>query len=222
MASPPNAPITVALVDDYDVVLMGVANMFDRYRDRVVVAEIDSNMSLDDSVDIVLYDSFAQPESDHDEIAALVANPRARRVVVYTWNFHPELIESARRKGAHGYLSKTLPARDLVTSLEAVHAGEVVISDVPPRGRSAVGLDWPGRGEGLSDRESEILALITQGKSNAEVAALTYLSPNTIKSYIRTIYRKIDVASRTQAVLWGVEHGFTPDHHRIDHWKGGP
>ena len=46
------------------------------------------------------------------------------------------------------------------------------------RGRSAVGLDWPGRGEGLSDRESEILALITEGRSNAEVAALTYLSPN--------------------------------------------
>ena len=56
--------------------------------------------------------------------------------------------------------------------------------------------------EGLSDRESEILALITQGKSNAEVAALTYLSPNTVKSYIRTIYRKIEVGSRTQAVLW--------------------
>ena len=222
MASPPNTPITVALVDDYDVVLMGVANMFDRYRDRVVVAEIDSNMSLDDSVDIVLYDSFAQPESDHDEIAALVANPRARRVVVYTWNFHPELIESARQKGADGYLSKTLPARELVAALEAVHAGETVISDIPARGRSAAGLDWPGRGEGLSDRESEILALITQGKSNAEVAKLTYLSPNTIKSYIRTIYRKIDVASRTQAVLWGVEHGFTPDHHRIEHWKGGP
>src|SRR6476620_12018897 len=72
------------------------------------------------------------------------------------------------------------------------------------RARSAVGLDWPGRGEGLSDRESEILALITQGKSNAEVAAQTYLSPNTVKSYIRTIYRKIEVGSRTQAVLWDV------------------
>jgi DNA-binding NarL/FixJ family response regulator len=222
MTSPSHGPITVALVDDYDVVLMGVANMFGRYRDRVVVAEIDANMALDDAVDIVLYDSFAQPEADHDEIAALVANPRARRVVVYTWNFHPDLIESARQKGAHGYLSKTLPARELVAALESVHAGDTVISDVPPRARSAVGLDWPGRGEGLSDRESEILALITQGKSNAEVATLTYLSPNTIKSYIRTIYRKIGVASRTQAVLWGVKHGFEPDHHRIDHWKGGP
>jgi DNA-binding NarL/FixJ family response regulator len=222
MSPPSGGPITVALVDDYDVVLMGVANMFDKYRDRVVVAEIDANTSLDDPVDIVLYDSFAQPESDHQEIADLVKNPRARRVVVYTWNFHPDLVDSARAKGAHGYLSKTLPARELVAALEAVHAGQIVISDAPPRARTAAGLDWPGRGEGLSDRESEVLALITQGKSNAEVATLTYLSPNTIKSYIRTIYRKIGVASRTQAVLWGVDHGFTPDHHRIEHWRGGP
>ena len=212
----------MALVDDYDVVVMGVAKMLDRYRDRVIIAELDSTMPVSDSVDIVLYDSFAQPESDHEEIAVLVANPRAHRVVVYTWNFHPDLIASARQHGAHGYLSKTLPARDLVAALEAVHAGETVVSDVPPRTRSAFGLDWPGRGEGLSDRESEILALITQGMSNADVARLTYLSPNTVKSYIRTIYRKIAVGSRTQAVLWGVEHGFTPDHHRIDHWRGGP
>jgi DNA-binding NarL/FixJ family response regulator len=219
MAQGANAPITVALVDDYDVVVRGVANMLEQYGDRVIVVELDSNEAVEDAVDIVLYDSFAQPESDHDEIAALVANPRAHRVVVYTWNFHPDLVRGARQQGVHGYLSKTLPARDLVAALEAVHAGENVISSVPARVRSAVGLDWPGRGEGLSDRESEILALITQGKSNAEVAALTYLSPNTVKSYIRSVYRKIEVGSRTQAVLWGVELGFTPDHHRIERWR---
>jgi DNA-binding NarL/FixJ family response regulator len=196
--------------------------MFDQYRDRVVIAEIDANEALDDAVDIVLYDAFAQPESDHDEISVLIDNPRARRVVVYTWNFHPHLIAAARRKGAHGYLSKTLSAHDLVAALEAVHAGDVVISEPPRRARSASALDWPGRSEGLTDRESEILALITQGKNNADVAAITYLSPNTVKSYIRSTYRKIDVASRTQAVLWGVHHGFTPDHHRIDHWRGAP
>ncbi|OBK50648.1 response regulator transcription factor [Mycobacterium sp. 1081908.1] len=221
-SSPSHAPISVALVDDYDVVVKGVANMLDPYRDRVVIAELDSTMPVEDTVDIVLYDSFAQPESDHEEIAALVANPRAHRVVVYTWNFHPDLVESARRQGAHGYLSKTLPARELVAALEAVHSGEEVISDVAPRARSAPGLDWPGRGEGLSDREAEILALITQGRSNSDIARLTYLSPNTVKSYIRTVYRKLGVASRTQAVLWGVDHGFTPDHHRIEHWRGGP
>ena len=216
------APITIALVNDYDVVLTGLAHMLDRYRDRVVIVEIDANESVHDVADIVLYDSFAQPASDMQEISALVANPRARRVVVYTWNFHQHLVDSARQQGVHGYLSKTLSARDLVAALEAVHAGEIVISDPPFRVHSIGGLNWPGRSEGLTDRESEILALITQGKSNAEVAKLTYLSPNTVKSYIRTIYRKINVTSRTQAVLWGVRHGFTPDHHRIEHWRGGP
>ena len=119
MPQPPPAPITVALVDDYDVVVKGVANMLEPYRDRVVIAELDSTTSVKDTVDIVLYDSFAQPESDHEEIGVLVANPRAHRVVVYTWNFHPELVESARQHGAHGYLSKTLPARELVAALEA-------------------------------------------------------------------------------------------------------
>ncbi|RFA17054.1 helix-turn-helix transcriptional regulator [Subtercola boreus] len=215
-------PLLVALVDDYDVVLTGLAHMFDEYRDRVLVAEIDANANLDDHVDIVMYDSFAQPESDQQELAALVKNTRADRVVVYTWNFQPELIQNALELGIHGYLSKTLPARDLVAALEAVHAGEIVVSTPPRRAGSALGLDWPGRREGFTDRESEILALITQGKNNADVATLTYLSPNTVKSYIRSIYRKIGVASRTQAVLWGVGHGFTPDHHRIDHWLGGP
>jgi DNA-binding NarL/FixJ family response regulator len=215
-------PITVALVNDYDVVLAGLARMLDHYRDRAVIVEIDANEPVEEAVDVVLYDSFAQPESDRDEVATLVANPRSRRVVVYSWNLHPHLIENARRQGAHGYLSKTLSARELVAALEAVHAGEVVISAPPPRrSRSAVGLDWPGRTEGLTDRESEVLALITQGMSNAEIAELTFLSPNTVKSYIRTVYRKIGVGSRTQAVLWGVAHGFSPDRNRIGYWRAG-
>ena len=216
------SPITIALVDDYDVVVMGVANILDQYRDRVTIAELDTNEDLSDAVDIVLYDSFAQAESDHEQISVLVRNPRARHVVVYTWNFHPDLIKGARASGVHGYLSKALPARDLVDGSGSDSRGRDRHQRAPRRARSASGLNWPGRTEGLTDRESEILALITQGKSNAEVAALTFLSPNTVKSYIRTIYRKIDVASRTQAVLWGVHHGFTPDHHRIDHWRGGP
>ena len=215
-------PITVALVDDYDVVLMGVAKIIDRYRDRVIVAEIDTNKPVEDAVDIVLYDCFAQPESDHEHIRVLIENPHAKRVVVYTWNFHPDLVESARKQGVHGYLSKALPARQLIAALEAVHAGDVVVSDPPGRTGGVNGLDWPGRSEGLSEREAEILALITQGLNNAEVAAQTFLTANTVKSYIRTLYRKIEVTSRTQAVLWGIAHGFAPDHHRIDHWRGGP
>ena len=221
---PPSShrPVTVALVDDYDVVLKGLANLLDDYPDRVVVAEIDANAPVSDFVDVVLYDSFAQPESDHDQIAELINNPRARHVVVYTWNLQTELIDAARRQGVHGYLSKTLTAPELVAAIEAVNAGEIVISDQRLRAPSAPGLDWPGRREGITDRESEILALITQGKSNADVARLTHLSPNTVKSYIRSAYRKIGATSRVEAVLYGVRHGFAPDTHRIEHWRGGP
>jgi DNA-binding NarL/FixJ family response regulator len=212
-------PITVALVDDYDVVLLGLAHMFDGYEERVRVVEIDSRESIKDPIDVVMYDSFAQPESDQDEIDALVRNPRAGRIVVYTLNFHPALIASAIDRGVHGYLSKAIPAAQLVEAIEAIYAGEQVINDATRRVRSVDALDWPGKARGITDRESEVLALITQGKSNADIAMLTYLSPNTIKSYIRSIYRKIEVASRTQAVLWGVAHGFTPDSRRIENWR---
>jgi NarL family two-component system response regulator LiaR len=221
VAAPPT-PIHVALIDDYDVVVIGLAHLFDQYRERIVVAELDTNRPLSDHVDVALYDSFAQPEADHGDIAVLVESTRADHVVVYTWNFHPALIDNAMAKGATGYLSKTLPARDLVTALEAVVAGDVVVSEPPPRSRVNAGLDWPGRTEGLTDREAEVVALITQGKTNAELAAIMYLSVNTVKTYIRSAYRKIGVSTRTRAMLWGVEHGFQPDHHRIDHWRDGP
>jgi DNA-binding NarL/FixJ family response regulator len=212
------SPITIAVVDDYDVVVLGVARMLEQYPDRVTVAELSTTQTVDRPVDIVLYDAFAQAETDTADLKQFLDNPLAGRTVVYTWNFHAQLIDQVRQQGLHGYLSKALPARDLVASLERVHAGEVVVSEPPGRARSATGLDWPGRAEGLTDRESEILALITQGKSNADVAAITFLSPNTIKSYVRTIYRKIGVTSRTQAVLWGVRHGFMPGAHLPGQW----
>ena len=71
--------------------------------------------------------------------------------------------------------------------------------------------DWPGREAGLTPREAEIIALITQGLSNREIADRAFLSINSVKSYIRTAYRKINVTRRSQAVLWGVENGFKPD-----------
>ena len=70
---------------------------------------------------------------------------------------------------------------------------------------------WPGKEHGLTVREAEIIALITQGLSNQEIAERSYLSINSVKTYIRTAYRKIGVERRAQAVLWGIKHGFEPD-----------
>ena len=135
----------MALVNDYDVVVVGLAKLLDPYASRVVVAELDTNQPVLDEVEVVLYDTFAQPEADQGDLDVLVSNPHADHVAVYTWNFHPALIETALAKGAHGYLSKTLPARGLVEAIEAIADGDVVVSDPPPRSRPAPRLDWPGR-----------------------------------------------------------------------------
>jgi DNA-binding NarL/FixJ family response regulator len=118
------------------------------------------------------------------------------------------------QNGAHGYLGKHLPAAELVEALERIAAGEVVVTKELPEETPQPG-DWPGRGSGLTSRESEIIALITQGLSNQQIADRAFLSINSVKSYIRSSYRKMGVTSRSRAVLWGIEHGFRPDHVRL-------
>lgn len=215
-------PIRLALVDDYEVVLMGVAHMFEQYRDRIVVVDmaIDGE-KLEGPVDVVLFDTFAQSEADGNDITVLVESGRATKVAVYTWSFDEHLITSAVSQGARGYLSKTLTAAELVGAIERIHDGELVVSAAPVRSRPTVGLDWPGRTEGLTERESEIIALVTQAKSNAEIAKVTYLSLNTVKTYLRNAFRKIGVKSRTEAAIWGLGHGFGVEGHRIDAWRCG-
>ena len=76
-------------------------------------------------------------------------------------------------------------------------------------------LTWPGQPFGLTVRESEIVALVCEGLSNQEIANNLYLSINSVKTYIRTAYRKIGVSTRTKAVLWGLDNGFKPEPMRV-------
>lgn len=215
-------PLRLAIVDDYEIVVAGVARMLEPFSDRVEVVQLAPDRPVTVDVDVALYDSFAQSEADGLDLDVLLANPRARRVVIYTWAFSPRLIEVALNKGVHGYLSKTVPAETLVEALEAVNADEIVVRPSESFHRPTTPLTWPGYTVGLSEREAEILAFITQGKTNSEIAALTYLSQNTIKGYIRTAYRKIGVTTRSQAVLWGVRNGLAREHQRIETWRHMP
>jgi DNA-binding NarL/FixJ family response regulator len=169
---------------------------------------------VSEQVDIALYDTFAQCQGDAPEVEELVANPRVSKVAVYSWNLDDRLVDAALSLGVSGYLSKTLPATELIEALCAVHEGEQVVCpgvDSRPIGQG----DWPGREEGLTAREAEVVALITQGYSNADIAKRASLSINSVKSYIRTSYRKMGVTSRTNAVLWGLDHGMSPDRIRV-------
>ena len=200
--------LRLAIVDDYAVVVAGVANFL--ADENIDVVETGASQTVLSDVDVVLYDTFAQIQGNGIDLEDLVRDSGAK-VVIYSWNLHPEMIVQAIAGGARGYLSKILTGPQIVDALQRVMAGEVVI--LPGNNESSVdgAGDWPGRSAGLSPREAEIVALITQGLSNQEIADRAFLSINSVKTYIRTSYRKMGVGSRSQAVLWGVKHGFEPD-----------
>ncbi|QIK74983.1 response regulator transcription factor [Nocardioides piscis] len=208
-------PIRVAIVNDDELVVRGLDTMLRNYADRIQIVELNASRPVSVDVDIALYDTFGMGQGNGPSVARLLTNPRVDKVVVYTWNFQPWLARETIEQGVSGYLSKSLTAGQLVEALQMIHAGRIVLSPSPGR-KALIGGDWPGREEGLTAREAEVLSLITMGLSNLEIAERTSLSVNSIKSYIRSCYRKIDVDSRSKAVLWGISHGLRPDRVRVN------
>ena len=206
-------PVRVAIVNDYEVVVRGVHAMLAPFEDRVEVVELDVRVPVSEEVDVTLFDSFARGWSQTSAIDEVLANPRAGRVAVFSWNMHPDLIAQALEHGSHGYLDKSSVAEDLVDAVMRIAGGEVVVhpAQVPHVDDDpGTSVDWPGRAEGLSAREAEIVALIAQGLTNEDIARANYLSINTVKTYIRNAYRKIGVTRRAEAVRWGMENGMLP------------
>ena len=206
-------PLRLAIVDDYAVVVAGVAAFLEA--ERIEVVETGASQPVISDVDIVLFDTFGQIQGEGIDLEDFVRDSGGAKVVIYSWNLNQELIEQALVGGASGYLSKVLTGPVIVEALERIMSGEVVI--LAGNHETSVGGagDWPGREAGLSPREAEVIALITQGLSNQEIADRAYLSINSVKTYIRSAYRKINVDKRTHAVLWGVANGFQPDTERI-------
>jgi DNA-binding NarL/FixJ family response regulator len=195
-------PIRVALTNDFELVVAGLARMLDGFDDRVDVVDTSIHgQEVDRRVDVALFDTFGHMSNGIDEIERLVKEPSVHRVAVFTWQFEPSLVDRALAMGCTGYLSKALDAGQLVTALERVARGHQVVSDDPLLDRhTSPERSWPGRADGLSERESEVLVLIAEGLSNLEIAQSLNISPNSVKAHIRSGYRKLGVATRAQAV----------------------
>ncbi len=208
-------PVRVALVNDYHIVVAGTARVLEPFSDRVTVVELDSRKPVIGEVDVILYDTFGNPQGADCHPDELVGTSNAR-FVVFSWNVDPQQVQQSLQQGAAGYISKAASPEDLVAALERVHAGETVVPEgsEDPGGGEVFGR-WPGDQHGLSARESEVLALICQGLSNVEISQRAYIGINTVKTYIRSAYRKIGAATRPQAVIWGLSHGFEPDQVRV-------
>lgn len=203
--------IRLAIVNDYELVVRGLAALVEG-DDRFGVVDISTDDQVDAIADIALYDTFGAADPDLHSVERLLAAANVVRVAVFTWSFDERHVDHAMEIGASGFLSKALAACDLADALHRIHNGEIVVSDPPnPRGPTATGRRWPGQDMNLTEKEADVLALVTRGLDNRTIAELLYISPNTLKTRVRGLYRKIGAENRVQAALWGMQNGFRPD-----------
>jgi NarL family two-component system response regulator LiaR len=197
------SPIRVALSNDYELALLGLAQMLAQHPDKVQIVDLTTLPRIPHEADVILYDTFGRLPDEDVKLRTIVEENSAA-VVVYSWEEYSE--EAARRQGAAGYLHKGLNGDQLVAAIVAIHDGE------PQRESDDAAepvLTWPGQVLGLSQREAEMLTFITRGLTNEEIARRSYLSLNTVKTYNRNAYRKIGVRTRPHAVAWGYRNGFS-------------
>lgn len=212
--------IRIALINDHPLVLEGLRALL-RPHASVEVVELDAVTDTAQQVDLALLDIYSQSDPLPEAIRRRVMNPQIGKVVVYAWQMDERMVNDALGAGADGVVSKKLAAPDLVDSLVRLAKGEKVVSqqgqidageaDDLASSNPGKGRNWPGRDAGLSMREAEMITLICRGLSNEQISDQLYLSPNSVKSYIRAAYQKIGASSRSQAVIWGIDHGLRPE-----------
>jgi DNA-binding NarL/FixJ family response regulator len=196
--------ITVAIINDYEIVVRGVQAMLAPYAPRVAVVDVETGDGPRSAADVVLFDTFAGRRHTLTRAAEMVHEGNAQHVVLYTWDAAPEFVRSARQLGVSGVVLKTRSADHLVESIERIVAGETV--GFGPALPDAA----PDRVVELSDRESEVLALIARGLTNAQIAEELYLSVETVKTYVKRLYAKLDVHNRAQAAIAASTHHLVP------------
>jgi len=193
----PDQPLRLTLVNDYELIVAGLASMLEAYADRVSVVELDVRAEPRQKVDLALFDTYGQASLGLSRVRSMVDGGWVGAVVLYTWTLTDAGRAAAREAGARGLVSKSLPAPRLVEALESVAAGEWVdTGGFRPPGPG----HWPGAEWGLSARESETLALLATGMGNRAIAEALYVSENTVRTHLKSVFRKLGATSRSQAV----------------------
>lgn len=212
-------PVRLVLVDDHEMVIEGLRAMLTAFSNRIEVVgqAINAEQALavvaETDPDIVLCDVRMRGESGLDLCLALRERDPDRRIVMLSVYDDEQYLFEALRVGASGYLLKSISSDDLVHQIEMAHRGETVID--PGLAARAAGTAarlqrdefWPGARQGLTQRESEILAYMVSGLSNRGIATKLVIGDETVKSHLRSIYRKLGVSDRTGAVATALREG---------------
>ncbi len=214
-----STPVRICVVDDHQLVLDGLVAMLKGHGDRVeVIGQANTAASALETVrscrpDIVLLDVRLRNESGLDLCTELLRQVPGVRVVFLTVYDDEQYLFQALRLGASGFLLKRVTGSELADHLGRVMEGEVVI-DPLLAGRVALsaarlqsGEFWPGAHLGLTQRESEVLELMVRGLTNRAIARDLILGEETVKSHVGSIFRKLEVRDRTQAVAMALREG---------------
>jgi DNA-binding NarL/FixJ family response regulator len=209
--------IGVLLVDDQAMIRAGLRMVLESEPDLVVVAEASNGteavqIGKRERPDVVLMD-VRMPEMDGIEATRLLieAVPDTKVIVVTTFDID-DYVYGALRAGASGFLLKDAPPDDLIAAIRVVAGGDALIA---PSVTKRLIAEFAGRREekpvhgldDLTERETEVLALIARGMSNSEIAAELFVSETTVKTHVSHILTKLDLRDRVQAVVAAYEAG---------------
>jgi DNA-binding NarL/FixJ family response regulator len=209
---PKRHPVRVVLVNDEQIIIDGLRTMLASHREQVkvvgrVLASEDLASTIPDlGAEVVLVDLHIQGASGLELAARLLADRPPFRLVIFTDDSEERRLFEALRLGVSGYLLKSLNAVQLADHLVRVADGQVVIDPmmatrIALRGAHFGGAEmWPGSQLSLSQRESQVIALLVEGLSNRLIAAQLVVGEETVKTHLRSIYRKLGVNDRSHAV----------------------
>ena len=227
----PTEPITVFLVDDHDVVRKGLVYYLSTHSEISVVGEAgDAQTAVADVTrlvpDVVLMDLLLplQPGGEPDEQGGIQATRCIRQsspftqVVVLTSFAQDELLFAAAKSGALSYLLKDADAETVLSTIHAASRGEAVLHPrVARRLMSEIAAPTTTRNqpvclvESLTEREMEVLRLIAQGLSNAEIAEKLVITERTVKAHVSNLLSKLQLNARTQAAIYAWREGIVKD-----------
>lgn len=203
----PRDQIRLLIADDHALILEGLAATIARQEDMTVVATASDGREAADlwkqhRPDISLLDLRMPKLNGVGVINEVRAADSSARIIVHTTYDTDEEIYQAVRAGAKGYLLKDAPLEELLGCIRKVHTGETCIP-------AALGAKLASRmsGDALTGREVDVLKLLARGRSNKEIGSDLFISETTVKTHVRSVFTKLHVMSRTEAIAAASKRG---------------
>jgi len=206
----------VLLVDDHEVVRLGLKALLEHHPQFDVIGEAGNAREALEQVsrltpDIVLMDIRLPGPSGIEACEEITHRFPNTRVVMLTSYAEDEMLFSAIRAGASGYVLKQIGGEDLVRALEAVGRGEALLDTAVTQRvfqevRKAVKDEEASAFSNLSQQEKHVLLLVSEGRTNREIAKALFLGEGTVRNYVSSILSKLGVSNRAEAAAYAVEH----------------